>query len=59
MISYLTNVEYINSVQVVKLLQKVFYNWSKNYPKEYPQAAIEMFEYFAKQVEIKNVKKVD
>jgi hypothetical protein len=41
------------------MLQLVFYNWSRNYPKEYPQAAIEMFEYFAKQVEIKNIKKVD
>jgi hypothetical protein len=59
MISYLTNVEFIKSNQLTKMLQLVFYNWSTNYPKEYPQAAIEMFEYFTKQVEIKNVKKVD
>ena len=59
MISYLTNVEFVNSNQLAKMLQLVFYNWSSNYPKEYPKAAIEMFEYFAKQVEIKNVKKVD
>ena len=59
MISYLTNVEFVDSKQLAKMLQLVFYNWSRNYPKEYPQAAIEMFEYFAKQVEIKNVKKVD
>ena len=59
MISYLTNVEFINSNHLTKMLQLVFYNWSRNYPNEYPKAAIEMFEYFAKQVEIKNVKKVD